>query len=540
MGQQHSHLTTVWVGGPLWARNPAWEYFAVAVSPFLPRPRARAGCPLLFLVLLALSVLALPVGARAAPDDRRYVQELRSDFARYDLGPNGALARLAAMTNDALRELSFRERREARFLRAAVAADLLLIAVLRPDPGLREHLAEALGVYDDELFDYLDQELHAVEVDAFSVPAQRARAALDVARGDGEPRLGEDVGTRNDLLVLRHVAARLHGARDPVAALTPLAVEPCAGVEGAAEAAKCGGLYARFPANARPAVAALEAIGHVIARLHRDARRDPLLRALEPQLRALRAGLSGVTLRMLPRLEDGVFQLPVVGEHAAGAPDVALIVERTGIRYGYVPGARLNAAGHITLVADGEPVLPRTAELSFSSRLRSWTHPIPELVELLRRLERDGRRPHLAIGTSGQLRAHVLGCVLISLRRAGHRRALLLAQSEDGVARTTPVELVTLAETRNRARSGLRLRVRQGGYSVVGFGVRAQRIPRVWRQKRFHFDVDRLARVIRRRHFKRADVSFMARVPAEQVSPAAFEVAERADALRVIFPGRAR
>jgi hypothetical protein len=501
----------------------------------VPRPWLSLALP-----LVIGSTLLRPSAVSAAPADLRYVHQLRSDFTRYDLGPGGVLERLSALSDDALRELEYRERSEARFLRSAVAADLLLIAVLRGDDALRTRLAAAVDIDPRDLFDYLDQELAAVQRAAFEQPAHRARRMLAIARGDAEAELGVDLGVRHDLLLLRRIARLLERQPDPLRALSPLSAEPCAATEGAADAASCGALYARFPAEGRRALAVLEAVGQAIGRVQAATRRDPLARALSPQLRALVDAIGAVTLRVLPQLDAGL-QLPVVSGHGSPAPDMVLIVERDGVRIGHVPGARLDALGHLTIVADSDPVLPHTQRMRFEHRLQRWTHPIAEVVELLERFERaTGVRPRIAIGSAGDVRAHVLGCVLLSLRRAGHDRALLLARDADGLAATTPMELVTLAETRRRARSGLRVRVRQGGYSVVGFGVRAQRIGRVWRDERFEFDVERLDRALRWRRFKRADVSFMSRAPAEQVTPAVFRLAERTDGLRVVFPGHAR
>ncbi len=472
---------------------------------------------------LLLAAFAAPAWAAPPPP----LHELRLALASYDLEDGGTVqvlerihARLPAATG--------LEREELRFLRAAVAADLMLIAALRDDAELRDEVAVALDTESVQLPALLDAELNAAR-GTYRMPAQQVRTALEeLARRDGAPGAAE--GTHGRVLRLLAVRRALDGGGDAIAALEPFGQDPCAEPK-----APCKGVYANLEPRARRAATGLAAAAADVARLERTARQgDPLAAALTPELSRISAELQAVELRPVPRLAADL-DIATAGGAAPLVAELVLIVGERSVRYGFAPRLGLAEDGAVRAVASAQPALPALAELELPDSFRPYMSPLAPVTELIERAMKDNPNLTIAVGAEGDTRAHLLGRVLLSMRRAGNAQTWLLARSERGFARAVDVRLVSKREGKQLKDAPLRLRVRLGGYSLH-VGDDFEDIPRVRDDHGLHFDVDTLQARLARQQVREADVSFMADVASESLTAALFRVARRSDAVRLVFP----
>jgi hypothetical protein len=408
-----------------------------------------------------------------------------------------------------------------------VATDLVLIAHVRGDGALRSAVATALGTTPEELGAMLDTELSAAR-GLYRPPADNARralAALDADTPGGA--LGAVGGSQGRVLRLRSMARALRDGDDPMQLLAALGTDPCA-------EDSCEGIDAELDPESRRAADALRTTGEDIRALRRAARSgDPLARELAGEVEAVAMTVRRVSLTPVARLPEGV-ALPLVEQGSPVRPDMVLIVGARSLRYGFTPRVQLVDGARVALTHSREPTLPQTRELALPESFRPYMTPMEAVDELLARQERDGQTLRVAVGATADAQAHLLGRVLLSLRRAGRDHTWLLARSEGGFARGARVALVSKRSDDLRD-APLRVRVRLGGYSLH-VGGDYHDIPRIRDDQGLRFDLVTLERELSSQHVARADVSFMADVASGNLTPAVFGVARRSEAVRLVFP----
>lgn len=477
------------------------------------------------LLVLTLAVPATTAGAQPLTDAA--LHRVRMQLAQYDLD--------GARTTDALRALRRVVRgsqdpvtiREASFLRAAVAADLLILSTRRGDPTLAARVAEAYGVDSTRLVTTLQQDLASVAVGHYAQTARDAGTALRIM-AEETPDWYAVHGTRRDALFVAAARRALEEGGDPSAALAPLGVDPCSD-----EAALCPDPYVRFEVSARRALRALSELHAALTRLDRAATGgDPFSAALSSGLAADRSATSSVTLRALPILPDELILTHAHTPTSGARPDLAVVVTPTGFRYGWFPRVRVDAEGVPEVLAAGSPVLPETASVSLPvASYRPALRAEPSMVSTLAELAEVRQDAVVAVGAGDGVPAHLLARLLMSLERAELPARHLLARGDTGCAQVVPLEAV-----RERDRSQqVRVLVRLGGYSVNRDGGATATIPRVRGEEGLQFDVDGLEAAAGE-SIRSAQVRFMSSVEAGPVLWAAFRVAPSGAPLRLVLP----
>jgi hypothetical protein len=478
---------------------------------------------LLFVAFWLVSVL--PARAQAEPD----LQALRLALSSYDIEHGGALSVLRDLQTLSTRK-SGAAANEVRFLRAAVASDLLILARISDRPELTAGVAKALSVKPEALFDHVVSELGQVARTHFRQPALEALETLvrlheDPAGVWREPKVA--TSTKRDLLYLVTVLRSLRDTADPVAALAPLAVDPCS--------AQCAENLAPFDVQGRRAVAALTEAGHSLARVQRAARgRDAFASALSLQFADMQARLALVTLRPMPRL-DSVADAGARALDVAHAPDLVLLVSSDGVRYGFVPHVQLSAAGEPVLSAPA-PALPQTQELSLPQKMPAfYLMPLPQVV---RRLKTElARDPDLsvAVALASGTEVDLLARVLISVRRVGREEVVLLGRGKAGATSGMTLSLVSKLEADQMTPGVLRLQVRPGSYSLR-LGGALQRVEPTHDAEIQPFDLAALGSTLGARRFSTADVSFMLQMSADSLADALFCIGPAAGSTRLLLP----
>ncbi len=459
---------------------------------------------------LVLALSLAPVVARADRGAAEDLARIRRELTTYE--PDGGTLR-------ALRDLSAvvartprgPTQREARFLRAVAATDLLLIGRSRRDAGAAEAIAAALGLRPDALVSALDRELSDLDVGAFADGARECRWSLAILdRGSADARtLREGRGTRRDVLFVSAVVDAL-GRDDEIARLAQLGTDPC-GAEACALAA--------FAAEGRRAASALREASLALSRLEHVAEGgDPFAASL--------AGIVAVDGAVLRTAEVGLTPaLPAwLGARAAGAgepsgAELILVVRGSAIDYAYVPAVRLRG-GEVELVSRSEPALPTFASLRLADDGRAALAPLDALIAPLGALREPlGAAPRVGIAAEDGVPAWTMSRVIVTMVRAGYAAPDLLARAESGEARSVPVDLVMGEE----ADADLAVFVRLGGYTLHE-GRGARDIPRIRDAAGLRFDVDALARSARARRGARASLRYMGAVPWGSVLDAAFRL----------------
>lgn len=462
---------------------------------------------------VAALVLALSLPAPVARADRGAATELariRRELVTYE-PDGGTLRALRDLNGIVARTLRGPTQREARYLRAVAATDLLLIARSRRDDGATRAVAAALGLAPDALVGALDRELADLEVGAFAEAARECRWSLAVlARRSADARtLREGHGARRDVLFVSAVVDAL-GRDDEIARLARLGAEPC-GAEPCALAA--------FTAEGRRAASALREASLALARLERVAEGgDPFAASLAGVVAVDGAVLHTAELSLTPALPGWL------GARAAGGGEpsraaLILVVRGDAIDYAYVPAARLRG-GEVELVSPGEPALPSFASLPLADDGRAALAPLEALIAPLAALREPlGAEARVGIAAEDGVQAWTMSRVIVTMVRAGYAAPDLLARAGSGEARSLPVDLVMGQE----AEADLAVFVRLGGYTLRD-GHGARDIPRVRDASGLRFDVDALARSARPRRGARASLRYMGGVSWGAVLDAAFRL----------------
>lgn len=483
-------------------------------------------------------VLALGFAMPARAQHAAALQDARLGLARYELG-SGASDAVHAISqlSDLLRGggLSAVEHAESRFLRAAAASDLLILARLRGAPALGPALEAALGVAPGSAAAHLDAELAACTRPPYGELAAQVRASLALA-SEAPPwswtRLSAMRGSQRDLLLLHQIAAMSGTAQDATAALSAYAADPCAA------SAECPAPYSHFDAPGRRAVAALAEAGSALSRLHAaSAAGDPLAAAAIIELATFTTTLPAIELRPALRPEHAAAWLDAAGQPIEPAPQLLLRIGEDRAHYVLAPRVRLDADGLVELVSPDEPDIAAAGELPVRASLAAFIAPAPELVDFLRRVLATDAARSIAVAVDVGVPARTLGRTLVSLQRAGWDRAVLIDRAHAPRSGAQPVRIALASATDSAASAELALRVRLGGYSLRARDRDAALdIPRIRGEEGLRFDTATLATELAGRSYAVSQLSFMADVASDQVTSAALELGKSSRSLELLLP----
>jgi hypothetical protein len=304
-------------------------------------------------LVFTLFVSSAALAQNVAPE----LERARISIGASDLDRDRMLAVIGEMSEFIPRSRPGADRREARYLRAVLAADLVAAAALSEDPGVASALARAFGVPEDALVPTVRAELRSLRVGAYREGAEQALFGLESATGADVSVPEPSAGPRADLAFAARVAAAAATA-DPIAAAARLAPDPCAET--------CEGIFRRIPtATARQAANALLLAFAAVSRAQAEAERG------DSFARAARVGIDRAKER-LSRLELDVAAVPEGIEGWARGPlgrqghDVRLgfvvVATSRGPVYGRFAGVRLDESGALELTG-ASPRLPETAPL---------------------------------------------------------------------------------------------------------------------------------------------------------------------------------
>ena len=471
-----------------------------------------------------------PATVAAAPSDGA-LHEARRALVAYDLEGEGTVGVLRSLT--ALLEAAEESpaQREARFLRAAVGTDLVVIARAAPDMVRLEDVSSALGVADDQLVGHLESELRVMGGRVFGPLASQALTVLSLVQGS-EPlalskRLLAAQGTRRDFLVLEALLKDVRGAAEPLQVLAAAGGDPCE--------KSCELPFKLFDKPGRRAMAALQLAASAGDRLQRGARGgDPFSKALAGRVGELLDELKAVQLRPMP-----VTGASMPGSRAerspAQAPDFVVLVSEQRVRYAHVPSVRVSDELGLELVASGAPALPEMGVVELPTEYRPFMRPIQPVVEALDEAFASGVAVRVGVGPDPAVPAHVLGRAMLSLQRVTKAAVVLLAATQSGEPTALPLEIVAGSSADSLSRAQLRLRVRLGGYTLK-LARGDMDIPRVRTDEGLSFDAETLSGTVAKGRYNAADISFMSGVASEHLVVAMFQVAPRSKSVRLLIP----
>lgn len=388
------------------------------------------------------------VPGRAAAVDGA-LHAARRDLLRYEtsVDSSSTLDTLAELSGLAHGETTTdrSERMEARFLRAAAATDLLVLARVRQEPRLQPAIEASLQIPAGSIYSYLDAELaQCAQLRAYAEPASQLRAALVLAR---EPSPATHLaqyrgvsGSQRDLLFLNAVSQLAISDKIPLAELAKYG-EPLSADTEVAEA---------FDAEGGQQVAALVEASHALKRLDDAARDgDPLAVSALVERSVFSIAVPDIVVPPSPKLPDSATG---TAEHAK--PDLLLFVDAKGIRYGYAPSAQLDSDGNIQLVSQGEPSLPQTAALPVSGKPASSVQALGELTDWLRHLLAAQPNCKIAVVIAPSESCASFTNVRASFKRAGGDLSRLVEHNGPMPVAVDPSERVAPAPVASLASSG--------------------------------------------------------------------------------------
>jgi hypothetical protein len=495
----------------------------------LSRPRTPRAALIALCLTLAMSTIASGRAHAALPG----LLAIRAALEHYRIdGSAGDTLAVLTQLSHALagNELDGKGKLEARFLRAAVGTDILVLARGRRDPALEQALARALQT-QQALPALLDSELAICATGVYRSLAQQMRGTLALLAANDAPTralIDGAAGSQRDLLFVRAAVNALEGRDDEaaLAALAPLGSDPCS-------AKVCPAPYDRFVPAARAGVAAFADAGAALERLRAGAAAgDPLALAAQADFAALRNSLHARSLLPPALLADAAAWTRADGAALTPTPELLVVVSAHGVRYGFASRVRLDEQGALEASSRQEPTWPQLTEIPFVRELHPWIEPVPELVAFVQRVQKDG--PIVAaVSAEPGTTAHVLAHMLLSWKRAGGADVLLLASGATA-GRAQLVQLWSEAETGHEAPLGVRVRL--GGYSLKQGEAPTLDIPRVRTDAGWHFDTDTLDTQMHAQRYPAARVSFMADVAADDFVAAVLHVASACDTVAVALP----
>ncbi|MFK7987464.1 MAG: hypothetical protein AB8I08_15690 [Sandaracinaceae bacterium] len=467
----------------------------------MPRYLTRSLVPLLLLAF---------VGDAHADPPRPAIREARHALHSYaDVeGTLRVISDLTAMLPDLYGD----ESREAHFLRAVAATDMLMFAADHHRDDLGGRIADALGVPPGEMMDHLDLELARLNVGPFAEGANESRWVLGVlGHGDFSPgQLRTASGERRDVLFIQAVVTA-SGEPDSVARLAALGDDPCRSEEGTFDD-DC--TVAGFVEEGRRAAGALLEAHRALARLDVLSHEEPLAAALAPLITVDGLVLQDATIRPPARLPESLGVRGVGTRGAQATVDVIVHVRHEAIGISRIPHIGVHQ-GELRLVETGGASLPAFDRVAFSRDGRAGVTPYHELVEPLRQLASTGQ---VGLTAEDEVAALTVTRVLISMARAGIESPLLLGRGLQDELRSLPVSLLMGEESQAPAS----LWVREGGFTVHRRGSALETIPRVRRDNALHFDFATLADRAAPSARLPASMRYMSDVPWGTVIEAAF------------------
>ncbi len=486
-------------------------------------------------ILGVACVLMSAAGARAAGTSP--LQQARLALEHYDLAARdsttlSALSDLSALMKD--QTLGATEHDEARFLRAAAASDMLVMATLRSDRDLQKALAATLGVADGGVYELLDAELAQCSQPSYRALTSQIRSALAAMHKQEAwplPTLTDTTGPQRDLLFVHSFVQAVGTDDDLISALSRNGRDPCA------DATHCAQPYVAFDLRGRIAVHALMQAGQALIRVQAAVRAgDPLLTAAQSDLAVFQMLLADIELRPSPRPSHDETWMDASGAPSKLVPDLMMWASEQGMRYGFVPRVGLSAAGALELQAAGEPVLPSTGELKFTSKMHPFIHPVRELVSWLSPQVAAHSELEIAVAPAQDTSALMLARILISLKRAGRDSAIVVGRSASQTEVAQAVRLVNTTLPETAATEQLSLYVRLGGYSLKLPGnIAPHNIPRVQDAQGFRFDTTSLAQALAGQRVESSQLSFMSGVASEPLTLALFELGRNSQSLELIL-----
>jgi hypothetical protein len=201
----------------------------------------------------------------------------RAELSRYDLERGTTVRALERLGASIASEPDQARVLEARFLRAAVSADLIVLAHKLRRPELLAALARGLGVEPAGAIESVRAELRAVAAGHYAQVAHRALCMLDRLDPSmqGATSATELTGALGELELLERTGAAATHA-DAARTLAALASDPCAETSGA----ECSASMRTLDAQSRRALQALQNGRLAHLRLTEAARSgDPLAHA---------------------------------------------------------------------------------------------------------------------------------------------------------------------------------------------------------------------------------------------------------------------
>jgi len=452
----------------------------------------RAALVALRLLSLVVCLFALATTARADAEHPT-IGDARRDLASYDLEGSASTDVLAELGRFD-RTAYMHELRRARFLRAAAAADLLLLAHLKNLPELTLRVADAYGVEAGRIVAHVRNELAAVRAGVYTPIVDDAAAALDRMAGVHGRRLE---APRSDAFFVHDVRIAA-GSDAPISALAHLSSREA---------------ELPFDRQGRRAVAAVTEALRALERLEAAAAHgDPFAVQLLTELPTDAQALREVVLEPLPVFDESL-GLGRLDQGTPLRPDLVLSVHPTEVRYSFTPSVTFTG-GTPALVGDRQPTFPAFETVPLEG-LRAWPRPVEALVEALRS-SIDGDTT-IALGGTPDAEAHLLTRAWQSVTRAGGEPRWLVAL--DGRGRLTGIPARASRETAEQTEIFVRL----GGHSVSRRGTRSTSIPRERTDAGWRHDWERLATTVR----GPAALRYMGVVPLQTLMETAFVVGER-------------
>lgn len=486
--------------------------------------RSAAACrrfPLLrsssAVLVASLALLATPIASPApARAQSPELAPVREALATYDLDGDRTLGALRDLERAIATVRTEDARREARFLRAAVATDLWIAAALGTDAerAPREaRIASALSVREDGVAEHLRGELGAVGSGVYRAPARAAIAALAlrdaVIGGDiASIEWSRHAGPRRDLLLVRASASGISAS---------IAPDPCGSGGGA-----CAEPFAQLDAGSRRELASRIEISAAMARLERAARGgDPLAAVLIDRVRPIATRVEGETVHPASRVPE---TLPIDAAEGGGEPvrPALLIAVASDAIHLARPASYGVRAGRAVAREEGDDVLPRARRVALPREYRPVITAVDELVEAIRAVSL-AEGAVVALAAAPDVPAHVVARVIASAARAGRAPALLVRRAPDGTLRGASIALLA-ADDEPGVLGDLVVRVRMGGYGLARGRGREQSIPRVRAAAGLAFDLDGLGRAAERIPHRRTILDAMPSLPAHDLFDAAFRL----------------
>ncbi len=461
--------------------------------------------PSLFSFLILFVVLGPSPGARA---DQRWAYELpalRAALATYDLEGDATFNALVELGRVASGQGE--GAREARALRALVAADLLVIARSHPSRGhFDDRVAESFGISTLELAPRLIRDLESVHAGVYRAVTEDALLALalidevDVPIPVDWSRHG---GLRRDILFLQAAAT---GALDAGAAF-----DPCADTR-----AVCAAPWSSWDAPTRARVAALREASAAAHRLATAARNgDPLVQALSSSIQEHRARVEAARVDPTVWVADGQNLMPAQPGDSPIRVDRLLVVGRDSLVALHTPPVTVRDGEVVSVEGDGSAGLEQARfempppEASLEAPLRSG----------LGTMVRGGA---LAVALTGDVTCEVVWRVLGEARRLGVGSVALVRRAADGSLAGEQIQLVG-SRPEDAAREVV-IRVRPA-YLVIERDSESSMIERTRGEGGLLADLPELERAVRRASPGRVSVTFAGDASAADIVQIALTLA---------------